>query len=199
MSPVDAGSITPTPQQLRALTHPVRLRILGLLRTEGASTATALAARLGLNTGATSYHLRQLGEHGFIVDDASLGTGRERWWRAAHASTRTEWEPPDPDPADKEALDAYLQSVVVVYTQMLQQMVEERATLSLEWRNASTVSDWRCRLNPEQARRLIETVEKVIEEFKAAEERPEPDPEAVPYAVMFHGFPRPGGAEGASS
>ena len=194
-----ADSITPTPQQLRALTHPVRLRILRILRTEDATTATALAARLGLNTGATSYHLRQLATHGFIVDDPSLGTGRERWWRAAHASTHTEWEPADPDPADKEALDAYLQSVVVVYTQMLQQMVEERATLSHEWRNAGTVSDWRCRLNPEQARRLIETVEHVIEEFVAAEEGPEPDPEALPYTVMFHGFPRPGGAESGTS
>jgi predicted ArsR family transcriptional regulator len=175
----------------------VRLRILGILRAEGSSTATALATRLGLNTGATSYHLRQLAAHGFIVDDASLGTGRERWWRAVHAATRTEWEPPDPDPADKEAVDAYVQSVVVVYTQMLQQMVEERATLSQEWRNASTVSDWRCRLRPEQARRLIDEVAKLIEAFTAAEGRPESDPEAVPYTVMFHGFPRPGRADPA--
>ena len=192
-------SITPTPQQLRALTHPVRLRILGILRTEGATTATALASRLGLNTGATSYHLRQLAGHGFIVDDESLGTGRERWWRAAHASTRNDWEPADPDPADREAVDAYLQSVVVVYTQMLQQMIEERATLSHDWRNASTLSDWRFRLTPAQARRLIETVEGLVEEFEAEEERPESDPEAVPYTVMFHGFPRPGGADGGTS
>ena len=187
-------TITPTPRQLRALTHPVRLRILGILRTEGASTATALASRLGLNTGATSYHLRQLGTHGFIIEDASLGTGRERWWRAEHASTRTEWEPTGLDPADKEALDAYLQSVVVVHTQRLQQMIEERAKLSHEWRNASTVSDWQCRLKPEQARRLIETVEQLIGEFQAVEERPESDSAAVPYEIMFHGFPGPGGS-----
>ncbi|MDA0183970.1 helix-turn-helix domain-containing protein [Solirubrobacter phytolaccae] len=187
---MDTSSITPTPRQLRALTHPVRLRILGLLRTEGPTTATALASRLGLNTGATSYHLRQLATHGFIVDDASLGTGRERWWRAAHAATRNEWELPDADPADQEALDAYLQSVVVVYTRMLQQMIEERATLPHEWRSASTVSDWRVRLNPERARQLIETVAKVIEAFPDADES---DAEAVHYTVMFHGFPRPGG------
>ena len=124
---MDNSSITPTPQQLRALTHPVRLRMLGILRTEGATTATALAQRLGLNTGATSYHLRQLAQHGFIVDDETRGNGRERWWQAAHASTRTGLEE-YPDPADKEALDAYLQTVVVIYTQMLQQAVEERAT-----------------------------------------------------------------------
>src|SRR3954462_8891924 len=131
---VDASSITPTPQQLRALTHPVRLRMLGILRTEGPTTATALANRLGLNTGATSYHLRQLAQHGFIVDDEARGNGRERWWRVPPASTRTGWED-NPDPADMETLDAYLQSIVVVYTQMMQQAVEERATLPLEWRN----------------------------------------------------------------
>ena len=126
---MDNSSITPTPQQLRALTHPVRLRMLGILRTEGPTTATALAQRLGLNTGATSYHLRQLAQHGFIVDDETRGNGRDRWWQAAHASTRTSLEE-YPDQADKEALDAYLQTVVVVYTQMLQQAVEERSTAS---------------------------------------------------------------------
>jgi predicted ArsR family transcriptional regulator len=189
---VDPSSITPTPQQLRALTHPVRLRILGILRTEGPTTATALAQRLGLNTGATSYHLRQLAQHGFIVDDEERGTGRERWWRAAHSSTRTDFEKLA-EPADKEALDAYLQSVVVVYTQLMQAGVEERSTLSDEWRNASTFSDYRCRLNPEQARRLIDRVTDLIEEFEEAEELPADDPHGVPYTVMFSGFPRPGG------
>ena len=159
VAPVDDSSVTPTPQQLRALTHPVRLRMLGILRTEGSTTATALAQRLGLNTGATSYHLRQLAQHGFIVDDEARGNGRDRWWQAAHASTRTSLDE-YPDPADKEALDAYLQTVVVVYTQMLQQAVEERSTLPDDWRNASTFSDWRCRLNPEQAERLISAVDR---------------------------------------
>ena len=127
--PWSNSSITPSPQQLRALTHPIRLRMLGILRTEGPTTATALAQRLGLNTGATSYHLRQLAQHGFIVDDESRGNGRERWWQAAHASTPDRAWTSYPDPADKETLDAYLQSVVVVYTQMLQQAVEERSTL----------------------------------------------------------------------
>ena len=195
---MDNSSITPTPLQLRALTHPVRLRMLGILRTEGSTTATALAQRLGLNTGATSYHLRQLAQHGFIVDDETRGNGRDRWWQAAHASTRTSLEK-YPDPADKEALDAYLQTVVVVYTQMLQQAVEERSTLPDEWRKAWTVSDWRCRLNPEQAERLINAVSDLIEEFEQEEELPADDPTGVPYTMMFQAFPRPGGQFGGTS
>jgi len=195
---VERSEITPSPQQMRALTHPTRLRMLGILRTEGSTTATALAQRLGLNTGATSYHLRQLAQHGFITDDEARGNGRERWWRAAHASTRTDWED-DPDPADMETLDAYLQSIVVVYTQMLQQAVEERATLSMEWRNASTMSDWRCRLNPEQARRLIDVISEAIEEFEEAEELPADDPDGVPFTIMFNAFPRPGQLSGSGA
>ncbi len=195
---MDNSSITPTPLQLRALTHPVRLRMLGILRTEGSTTATALAQRLGLNTGATSYHLRQLAQHGFIVDDETRGNGRDRWWQAAHASTRTSLEK-YPDPADKEALDAYLQTVVVVYTQMLQQAVEERSTLPDEWRKAWTVSDWRCRLNPEQAERLINAVSDLIEEFEQEEELPADDTTGVPYTMMFQAFPRPGGQFGGTS
>ncbi|MGB0191497.1 MAG: helix-turn-helix domain-containing protein, partial [Nocardioides sp.] len=50
--------MTPGPEQLKALTHPVRVRMLGMLRIDGPATSTTLAQRLGLNTGATSYHLR---------------------------------------------------------------------------------------------------------------------------------------------
>src|SRR5215218_1657224 len=38
---------------LRALAHPMRNRMLGILRAYGPATATTLAARLGVNTGAT--------------------------------------------------------------------------------------------------------------------------------------------------
>ena len=144
---MDLTSITPSPQQMKALTHPVRVRMLGMLRIDGPATATTLAARLGLNTGATSYHLRQLAQHGFVVEDAERGNARDRWWKAAHRFTRTELtRPADPDAA--ETLDAYLQSVVVVMTQNLQRSVEELPLLPAEWRDATSYNDWVVRLTP---------------------------------------------------
>src|SRR6478609_3560973 len=65
---MELTSITPTPQMLRALAHPTRLTMLGMLRIDGPATATSLATRLGINTGQTSYHLRQLAHYGFVVD-----------------------------------------------------------------------------------------------------------------------------------
>ncbi|WP_326689161.1 MULTISPECIES: helix-turn-helix domain-containing protein [unclassified Streptomyces] len=70
------------PGTLKALAHPLRLKILRRLGTSGPATATTLAAVLGENTGTLSYHLRQLERGGFIEDDPDRSAGgRERWWR----------------------------------------------------------------------------------------------------------------------
>lgn len=71
-------------RNLQGIAHPVRVRMLAMLRAEGPATATTLARRLGLNTGATSYHLRQLAAHGFIVEDThSLSSRWRSRWRFA--------------------------------------------------------------------------------------------------------------------
>jgi len=80
------------PVTLRGLAHPLRVRILGVLREHGPANATTLSEMLGQSTGATSYHLRQLASYGFIVEDTGSGKasgrgGRERWWKAAHQGT----------------------------------------------------------------------------------------------------------------
>jgi DNA-binding transcriptional ArsR family regulator len=80
-SPLDVETGRPLDiSAVRALTHPLRLRLLDLLRFEGPSTATLLAGQVGESSGSTSYHLRQLARHGFIEEAAHRG-GRERWWR----------------------------------------------------------------------------------------------------------------------
>ncbi len=179
-------TIVPTARQLRALAHPVRLRMLGMLRMEGPATSTSLAQRLGLNTGATSYHLRQLAEHGFIEDDDSQGSGRERWWRATYTSTRTELGSRD-DSADPDVIDAYLQTVVTVYTEQLQRAIEERPLLPAEWREATTFSDWQHRVTPAQARALIDRMDEIL---TAVED--DDDPAAATVSFNVNVFPRPG-------
>ena len=183
---MDLTSITPTPDQLKALTHPVRVRMLGMLRIDGPATATTLAARLGLNTGATSYHLRQLAERGFVEEDTERGNGRDRWWRAAHRYTTTDTASGD-TPDERGTMDAYLQSVVVVMTELLQRSVEELALLPEEWRDTTTYSDWVLRLTPARARRLVEHL---VSEMSAVDE--EDDEEAAEYVVQVSAFPYPG-------
>jgi DNA-binding transcriptional ArsR family regulator len=67
-------------EELRALAHPMRQRILRRLHQAGPATSTTLARDLGENSGIMSYHLRLLAEHDFVGEVAGRGRGRERWW-----------------------------------------------------------------------------------------------------------------------
>ena len=190
-------SITPPPTALKALAHPVRLRLLGLLRADGPATASRLADRLDLNSGATSYHLRQLAQHGFVVDDPDRGDGRDRWWRAAHQATQTD-ESAEPDTRD--AADAFAQAVAVVHTEQLQRAVEERPLLPDGWRRASTLSDWGLQLTLQDAVELKQRLVDLFWEF--AEREPAdgaPAPGTARMVYQVHAFPRPGTVAGAPS
>src|SRR5882757_598536 len=69
------------PRALRALTSPVRLRILERLYLDGPLTATELSEPVGESPANCSWHLRQLARYGF-VEEAGGGKGRRRPWRA---------------------------------------------------------------------------------------------------------------------
>lgn len=185
-----ASSITPDIAGLRALSHPIRLRMLGLLRTEGPATATSLAQRLGINTGAASYHLRQLAQHDFITEDAGRGNARDRWWRAAHDATRTDF---DGKGESAEDVEGYLATVAQLYGERLRAAVAEMPFLPEEWRRVGTLSDWEVRLTPAQGEALVAALVRVIEETSDST-----DPDAAPFAINLNAFPRPGSIDPGS-
>ncbi|WP_406316296.1 hypothetical protein [Streptomyces sp. NBC_00118] len=76
---------------LKALAQPRRQQILQHLTLHGPATSAMLARDLALNTGATSYHLRELARYGFAEESSTQGWsvgGRERWWRAVPGDRR---------------------------------------------------------------------------------------------------------------
>ncbi|WP_157545604.1 winged helix-turn-helix domain-containing protein [Hamadaea tsunoensis] len=75
------------PQALRAMAHPLRLRLLEELALRGPLTATELADRLGDSAPNCSWHLRQLAKYGYI-EEAPGGVGRQRPWRAVARGNR---------------------------------------------------------------------------------------------------------------
>lgn len=190
--------VTPDPTALKALAHPVRLQILGLLRLDGPATASGLAARLGLNSGATSYHLRQLAHHGFIVEDAERGNARDRWWRAAHESTSF-----GTDAGDGEALEAGMafgQAALNWQIMQMQSALRNHVNLTPEWRKASTVSDYYIPLTAAKAEALVKKLQDVLwEAMQSAPPMGGPYPDGVePFAIILHGFPRPPEEKGTS-
>lgn len=70
------------PRALKALAHPMRMRLIGELATRGSCRAVDLAKSLGEPANSVSFHLRQLARYGLVVEDTEHGTDkRERWWR----------------------------------------------------------------------------------------------------------------------
>lgn len=136
------------PTSLRGLAHPLRVRILGLLREHGPATATTLAERLGQSTGATSYHLRQLAQYGFVVDDPARNVGKERWWKAAHDRTVLDDVEFTPD------AEGYLRAVWAQYAERVDRALGELAGLDPAWYEAFTLSDFRLRLSAADAATL---------------------------------------------
>lgn len=176
--------------QLRTLAHPMRMRLLALLRREGPATASALARRTGTNSGQTSYHLRQLAEAGLVVDDPGHGDGRDRWWRSAHESTSWASGGFVGDP-EAEAADSWLVGHVVRrHADSLAAWYESRGELSPAWLEASDVSDVWLTLGPERLAALDAELHAVIERHRARSvEDPDPSPDAREVTIHLHAFP----------
>ncbi|MGW6287660.1 ArsR/SmtB family transcription factor [Streptomyces sp. NPDC055107] len=158
------GSVVLDAKGLRALAHPVRVRLVGLLGKHGPSTATRLAERLGVNSGTASYHLRQLGAAGFVEEDTERGNARERWWRSVH---RTIWfSDPELTEREPEAALAYQRSVAALHTLRTQQALNGLRTMDRPWRNAFDMSDWALRLTPEETAALYEELAEVVARYR---------------------------------
>lgn len=175
-----------TSAQLRTLAHPLRSRLLSALRMDGPATATRLAERLHTNTGATSYHLRQLAAVGLVLDEDRPGTGRERWWRAAqHSHGWTERDIGD-DPDDRAAADWLAGNQVRVMSGYAEAWVAERNSWPAEWREAELAYDDKLRLTPVQLTALRDELHEVVRRYRS--EPAEPGSEWV--LVAMFGFPR---------
>jgi predicted ArsR family transcriptional regulator len=69
------------PQEIKALTHPLRLDLLELLAVSGPATAARCGRALGVPQANCSFHLRQLAKYGFVVDAGPGEDRRERIWQ----------------------------------------------------------------------------------------------------------------------
>jgi DNA-binding transcriptional ArsR family regulator len=98
----DVRQITDT-RVLAAMAHPLRRRLLSLLKLDGPSTASVLAQRTGQAVGNISHHLRTLAAADLIEEAPELARDRrEHWWRRTAPTLR--WS--SSDFADDAAADA---------------------------------------------------------------------------------------------
>src|SRR5437764_13961612 len=130
--PIKSVTRLTEPKALRALAHPIRLELVGLLRRHGPLTATRAAELLGESSGSTSFHLRQLAKYG-LVEEAGGGHGRERPWRAT--AMFTGWPEVTDSPELAVASDLLRGVVAERYFEQLLRWLDGRDSEPEEWQD----------------------------------------------------------------
>lgn len=162
---MDDGRID-DPAHMRALAHPTRLRILGLLRANGPQTAAMLGDLIDEAPGTISYHCTRLAGAGFIEPAEGQGTDRrERWWRASHTSSSWYLADAMDDPDQLMAASALDRAVARVYAANYEAFVDRAPGMEREWVAAAMSADRVLRLTAPELERLGAELRDVVERW----------------------------------
>ena len=141
---------------LKAVSHPLRMQLLGALRRRGPSTASELARELGESSGSTSYHLRQLERFGFVSDADEQPSGRERRWQSLYDLTTY--------PATLASLDGGREYLDVVRRRQEEHLREDLERWT-EHRPGVGMSDYALSLDPEDLEALERDIFDVVQRY----------------------------------
>jgi hypothetical protein len=151
------------PVALRAYAHPVRMKLVGLLRREGPHTATQAAARIDESVPTCSFHLRQLAKYG-LVERVPGADARERPWRAT--ALFTSWEGGTDNPEHQAAVD-HLDGVVFSrYAERVQEFLQRRRLEPRAWRRVTGPSDYLLFVTADEMRRLQRRIGELLEPYR---------------------------------
>ncbi|PCE14132.1 transcriptional regulator [Microbacterium sp. SZ1] len=161
---LDAGA-------LKALAHPLRVRIFDLLSERGPQTASTLAALVGETSGSMSYHLRALAAHDLIREVEGRGTARERWWERPKGRI----DLPGPDdtmtPSDRASAQIVTSEFFRLrHETLMAYLNRSEAGIPEEWRDAGIVMTTYLDLTAEQMAELkaelTAVVDRVVDRYQ---------------------------------
>ncbi|MFB6957243.1 ArsR/SmtB family transcription factor [Streptomyces sp. NPDC056309] len=153
---------------LKALAHPLRMKLYRLLFVAEAATASHLAEQVDEAVSLVSYHLRKLAEHGLIEQaEPRSGDARERWWQPASdgVSIRDEdfRDAPEKVAAHLAASRLFLAQRVEMYRTYL----DERAHWGREWNEAAFDSESLLRLTAAELAALKKDMHDLVAKYDA--------------------------------
>lgn len=170
------------PRSLRALAHPTRLALVGLLRRHGSLTATEAGRLLGLNSGNASFHLRQLAKYGLVEEVAR--PGRQKPWRATAQSTS--WPSVASEPEMAAAVHTLGNAVVELYSTLMLRWLKHRVDEPLEWQRAAWFGDMLLHMTAEELTELEAQVQRLVAPYEQRVFEPEQRPEGSRLVTLLH-------------
>jgi len=175
---------------LSAMSHPLRRRMMDVLKLDGPATAGRLAERLDQAVGNVSHHLRVLAAAELIAEVPELARDRrERWWRLTHDSLR--WSSSDfsGDAAESVVAGAALSLNLDRQIGLVRASQERSQGPELDpWQEHAFSTDKWMRLTPAELAELSEQVIALLNGW-AERELPDDGQRREPVFVFAHGVP----------
>jgi DNA-binding transcriptional ArsR family regulator len=171
------------PKALRALAHPIRLALVGLLRIHGQLTATKAGELLGESSASCSFHLRQLAKYG-LVEEAPGGQGRERPWQATTMST--EWPEVAEDPKVEAAAGQLSAVIANQYLNDMLRWIQAMPDESDEWRRAAQFGDEWTYVTPDELSELGRLSRELVSVYRERLNKPELRPPGARLVSFLH-------------
>ena len=177
--------------ELKALAHPLRQRILYHLASVGPANSTSIAKTFGESTGSTSYHLRQLERFGLIDEVQERAKGRERWWRLVPLDLRGKADADgEPEPPEAAAVADRLGRIRLERDRELVDRYLGHRHRFGDWDDVAMFSSSITHLTKDELARFTEEYVELLKRYwREPDERP---PDAKPVAAMLSAFPWPG-------
>ncbi|SDK00581.1 winged helix-turn-helix domain-containing protein [Nonomuraea jiangxiensis] len=192
MQPPDRTHHVTDIDTLKALGHPLRIKLYTALYAAGTATASQLADQVDEAVSLVSYHLRKLAAHGIIEEAPTRGDARERWWQATSTVISTR----DQDWRDAPERTAVHTAVSREYarqrTEMYESYLDAKPAWGDDWRNAAFSSGYLLFLTAGEFGELRDEVHELVTKWRergnAAREAGDMDGREN-VAVHTYGFP----------
>ncbi|MEH6781126.1 MAG: helix-turn-helix domain-containing protein [Rhodoglobus sp.] len=185
-SSIPLDSIT----RMRALAHPLRMKLLGELRVTSPATVGMLAAQFGESAGSVSYHLKALASGGFIERaEGESDDRRETWWRASHEFTEFSHASSEATPEYRDANNQLRHQAIDVMSGELHLAIEREHELSADWIDAVGFTDMVAFLSSSELAEARQEIDAVLTKWRARSDRERP--EAEPVYLISHAVRRP--------
>ena len=178
---VAARQVVTDPARIRALAHPLRLRLLQVLDDEGEATATRCAGITGESVASCAFHLGMLGKYGFA--ERAPARGREKPWRAVSRGRETRF-----DAGDAGGLRASGELAALVLEEQaarLRAWLADAVADDPSWVLASTISTSSFWATQAELLELRDKVAELTEPYQARWRDPQQRPEASRPARLF--------------
>lgn len=176
------------PHVMRALSHPLRARLLDALAEHGPLTATQISDYVDESPTTCSFHLRTLAKHGFI-EETGGGKGRSRPWRYKPQGVMI--EDTELDTEGRIAANHYRIEATRRVQERYETWIRDRDNYPDRWQNVDVRFDWEGWLTRDDMKEMTRRVGEVIAEYTDRTREPSEDVIRAHLGYNVHPIQRP--------